>query len=208
VDEHAEPRLTKPLQSGLGSRARPLSGFRANRGPVIRAHAITILQPRLWAKGNRGSPCRLEQSNLVAMPAWTCPECGRSFHQRNQSHLCVPPLSKAEYFSTGKPFERPIFDAVAAHLTTLGPLKVEFVMVGIFFKRERTFAELRPMRKHMRLSIMLSRRLSSPRFARTWHGGGRSAYFIDLRAPGDVDDELRDWLTEAFAASPISAGPS
>jgi Domain of unknown function (DUF5655) len=134
---------------------------------------------------------------------WTCAECGRSFGHRNQTHLCVPPLSEAEYFATSKPFERPLYDAVFGHLASVGPLNVEFVMVGIFFKRARNFAELRPMRKQMRLSVLLSRRLTTPRFVKTWHGSGqRSAYFIDLLSPADVDDELRDWLTEAYVASP------
>jgi Domain of unknown function (DUF5655) len=137
------------------------------------------------------------------MAGWTCEECGRSFRQRNQSHLCVPPLSKEEYFSSGKLFERPIYDAVMSHLASVGPLNVEFVMVGVFFKRQRTFAELRPMRKHTRLSMLLSRRLASPRSVKTWHGSGqRSAYFVDLHSPDDVHDEVRDWLTESYLASP------
>ncbi len=117
-------------------------------------------------------------------------------------------MSATEYFSTGSPLERSVFDAVHAHLETLGPLTIEFLSVGIFFKRVRTFAELRPQRDRRRqvrvvLSVLLSRVVKHPRFARTWHGpGSRSAYFIDLHAASDVDEEIRDWLTEAYAASP------
>jgi hypothetical protein len=117
-------------------------------------------------------------------------------------------MSVAEYFSVGSPLERSIYDLVYAHLRGVGPLTVEFLSVGIFFKRVRTFAELRPQRDRRRqvrivLSVLLSRVVQHPRFARTWHGpGNRSAYFIDLRDPSDVDDEVRDWLTEAYAASP------
>jgi hypothetical protein len=136
------------------------------------------------------------------MATWTCPECLRQFGARNQSHQCVPAMSEAEYFATGAAFERPVFDAVHAHLRTVGPLTVEFLTAGIFFKRARTFAELRPMRKHARLSVLLSRVVVSPRFVKTWRGRGlRSAYFIDLRTPADVDAEMRDWLTEAYFAS-------
>ena len=140
---------------------------------------------------------------MVRVPAWICPECERQFGARNQSHQCVPAMSEAEYFSSGAAFERPIYSAVHAHLASVGPLRVEFLTVGVFFKRARTFAELRPMRKQVRLSVLLSRRMDSPRFAKTWHGSGqRSAYFIDLRSPADVDAEVRDWLTEAYLASP------
>lgn len=113
-------------------------------------------------------------------------------------------MTLEEYFATGAPFERPIFDAVARHLVNVGPLTIEFVTVGVFFKRVRTFAELRPMRKQVRLSVLMSRRLSHPRFVKTWHGTGlRSAYFVDLRSEMDVDDEVCDWLTEAYASSPL-----
>jgi hypothetical protein len=38
---------------------------------------------------------------------------------------------------------------------------------------------------------------------KTWRGTGqRSAYFVDLRDAQDVDDDVRDWLTEAYLASP------
>jgi hypothetical protein len=137
------------------------------------------------------------------VPAWICPECQRQFGARNQSHQCVPGMSKAEYFATGGDFERVVYDAVVRHLRTLGPLTVEFLTAGIFFKRVRTFAELRPMRQRSRLSVLLSRVVSSPRFVKTWRGPGtRSAYFIDLRGSSDVDGEVQDWLTEAYFASP------
>jgi hypothetical protein len=142
------------------------------------------------------------------VPIWTCPECGRQFGRRGQSHECAPALSLEEYFSTGEPLERAVYEAVRAHLEGLTPLTVEFVSVGIFFKRARTFAELRPKRDRKRrlrveLSFLVSRALRHPRFARTWRGtGARSACFVDLYDAREVDDEVRDWLIEAYLASP------
>jgi hypothetical protein len=135
--------------------------------------------------------------------AWTCPQCQRRFGRRNQSHTCAPALSEAEYFASGAAFERPIYEAVVAHLDGLGPLGVDFVSVGILFKRTRTFAELRPMRNRVRLSMRLSRRVQDPRIVKTWRGPGeRSAIFIDLHDPSEVDEQVRDWLTEAYLSSP------
>jgi hypothetical protein len=136
--------------------------------------------------------------------AWTCPECDRQFGHRNQSHECVPAMSEAEYFASDAGLERQIYDAVLGHLSSVGPLRVEFLTAGIFFKRKSTFAELRPMRSpRVRLSVLLSRVVSSARFVKTWHGpANRHAYFIDLRSAGEVNEEVRDWLTEAYHASP------
>ena len=142
------------------------------------------------------------------MIAWTCPECQRPFARRGQSHDCAPGLTLDEYFSTGEPLEREVYDAVIAHLEGVGPQVIEYLSVGIFFKRPRSFAQLRPKRDRKRrlrieLIFMLARRVKHARFAQTWHGSGqRSAYSVNLYSANDVDDEVRDWLTEAYLASP------
>jgi len=133
---------------------------------------------------------------------WTCPECQREFARRNQSHGCLPAVSVDEYFVDRPSWERPIYEEVLEHLEMVGPVRVEAVEVGIFFKRSRTFAELRPRRDRLVLALLLSRRLKHPRIARSIHASGlRSAYFIDLRQPADVDDDVRDWLTESYLSS-------
>ena len=48
--------------------------------------------------------------------SWTCPQCQRQFARNRQGHECAPAMSLEEYFSTGPPFERPVFDAVMEHL--------------------------------------------------------------------------------------------
>ena len=62
---------------------------------------------------------------------WTCPECGRMFGRTGQGHDCAPGLSLDEYFETGPAHERPVFDAVMAHVESLGPVHADIVSVGI-----------------------------------------------------------------------------
>jgi hypothetical protein len=134
---------------------------------------------------------------------WTCPRCKRQFGRTNQSHGCAPAVAEDEYFATAKPFERPMFEAVAAALVDLEPLLIDFVDVGIFFKRVRTFAELRPMRDRVRLAVLLSREVRDARVVKTLRlSGQRSAIYVDLRGAEDVDETVREWLLESYAASP------
>jgi hypothetical protein len=137
--------------------------------------------------------------------AWTCPECDRRFGRRNQSHECAPAMTLEDYFAAdGPPFERPIFDVVHAHLATLGPLHLEPVSVGLFFKRSRTFAELRPMTRWMKLSFILSRRVDDPRISRCLPVSGNRIYHeTRLREPADVDEQVRGWLTDAYLSTPL-----
>jgi hypothetical protein len=106
-----------------------------------------------------------------------------------------------EYFATGPERERPIFDAVMAHLDTVGPVHVEPVSVGIFLKRSRMFAELRPMTRWEAVTFMLPRRLQHPRLARKVLGSAdRYYHVVNVTGPDEVDDQLRGWLTEAYLA--------
>lgn len=112
-------------------------------------------------------------------------------------------MSLADYFATGPPHERPVFDAVLAGLAGIGPIHVEPVSVGIFLKRSRTFAELRPMTRWVAVSFMLERTVTSARIARKVIDTGRTKYHVvNVRTPDEVDDELLAWLTEAYRTSP------
>src|SRR5580765_5494772 len=93
---------------------------------------------------------------------WVCPACRRRFARLGQSHECSPAISLEEYFATADERERPIFDAVHGHLSTLGEVHVEPVSVGIFLKRSGSFAELRPLRNWVALSWPMPFRLDDP----------------------------------------------
>jgi uncharacterized protein DUF5655 len=112
-------------------------------------------------------------------------------------------MSLDEYFSTGPPHERPVFEAVVDHLSTVGPVHVEPVSVGIFLKRSGRFAELRPMEKWVALTLSLPRRVNHSLIVRKvlpYHG--RFFHTFNVRCVEDVDDRIRGWLTEAYLSSP------
>jgi Domain of unknown function (DUF5655) len=137
------------------------------------------------------------------MPSWTCPRCHRQFGRRHQSHECAPAMTLDEYFSTGPDRERPIFDAVMAHVSSIGPVHVEPVSVGIFLKRSQTFAELRPMTKWVALSFSLNRVEPDTRITRRVKGStNRTFHVVRLRGASDVDHAVCAWLTEAYLESP------
>jgi len=130
---------------------------------------------------------------------WTCPECGREFGRTNQGHECAPAMTIDEYFATGPEFERPIFEAVNAHLTSLGDVHVEPVSVGIFFKVRTTFVQLRTMTRWIALSFFTPDRIDHPRISRKpAEYSGRWHHVVNLREAGEVDDLVRGWLTQAY----------
>jgi hypothetical protein len=112
-------------------------------------------------------------------------------------------MTLEEYFSTGPPHERPVFEAVMRHLATVGPVHVEPVSVGIFLKKARTFAELRPMQRWVALSFSLRRRSTHPTITRkVIRYGGKYFHVANLADPSDLDERLCELLTEAYDESP------
>lgn len=108
-----------------------------------------------------------------------------------------------EYFaSDGPPCERAVFETVLAHLERLDPdVWFEPVSVGIFFKRRSTFLSLRTMTKWVALSFSLDRQLKSGRLSRKVIAhGGRYHHVINISDVADIDEEILDWLTEAWEA--------
>ncbi len=112
-------------------------------------------------------------------------------------------MTVEEYFSTGPPFERPVFDAVMAALVPVGPVHVEPVSVGIFLKRAQSFAQLRPMTKWVAVSFSLRRQVRHPLITRkVIPHGDRYHHVANLTGPEDLDDRLIEYITEAYVIAP------
>ena len=136
---------------------------------------------------------------MVGVEGWVCPDCDRHFARTRQSHDCEPAMTLEEYFSTGPPHERPVFDAVVTYLRTLGPIHVEPVSVGIFVKKAGSFVELRPMTRWVAMSFPLTRRIVHHQIARKPMGTGRRIYHVvNLRTPADLTDDVKGWLAESY----------
>ena len=138
------------------------------------------------------------------MTAWVCPNCGRSFGRANQPHSCTPSAPLDVALAARPPEQRAIHEAVIAALAGIGPIVVESVGKSVMIKRSRTFAEVIFKRDIVEIAFLLSREVESPRIVRTLQlSANRTAHVVHAADPSEVDAELRDWLTEAWASSPI-----
>ena len=88
------------------------------------------------------------------MGRWVCPQCEREFDRTRQGHVCLPGNTVAETFAGARAWQRPICDAVIAHVESLGPVHVDAVGVGVFLKHQSKFAELRPMARALSLALV------------------------------------------------------
>jgi len=115
------------------------------------------------------------------------------------SHDCAPGLTLEEYFSTGPPHERPVYEAVLRSLAAVGPVHADVVAAGIFLKNPRRFAELRPMERWVAISFTLRRRAQHPRITRkVIEHGGIFWHVANVASPDELDPALCELLAEAY----------
>lgn len=133
------------------------------------------------------------------MERWSCPNCNRVFGKTDQRHTCEPAISLNDYFASARPFEEPIFDAVHAGIGQLEGLIVDPIGIGILLKNGPMFAELRPKTKWTALGFSLGRKLDTTRLSRKVADYGKKHFHvINIVDPEQIDDEIVEWLTEAY----------
>lgn len=133
---------------------------------------------------------------------WVCPACEREFDRSGQVHTCSPGNSVAQTFRGFPDGHLQACEAVLDFVGRLGPVHVDAVRVGVFLKTQRTLAEVRPKRTFVSLEVVLPEVDSSPRITRHHRMSDlRVVHWIRLHGAGDVDDEVKAWLTRAYDAA-------
>lgn len=129
---------------------------------------------------------------------WTCPKCKRKFERQGQSHSCRPyPL--AQHFER-KPEGKALYDKLKSVIKKeLGTFKVESLECCIHFVRTFTFAAVKILKDRIRVDFSLSRKIKSKRITYfTPMSAHRFLYCIDVMKEDDIDQELMDWIGEAY----------
>lgn len=119
----------------------------------------------------------------------------------------MAPADEEEFFE-GHPDGLAVFRAVAAAIRGMGECEQRVSKSQIAFRRDRGFAYVWRPGQYVRsdvpavLSIALPQPLESPRIKETVHPSPRVwMHHLELRRPREVDEEVRRWLSMAFAAA-------
>ena len=130
---------------------------------------------------------------------WRCPECGRGFANRNQSHSCSN-VSLESHFAGKTDKVRELFDKLAAMIKKNGPVKILPEKTRIAFQVRMSFIAVQVRRNYLIGHFVLARRVEHPRFLRVETFSPRNhlhAFRIDN--PEELDDEFGAWIREAYA---------
>src|SRR5919204_5403463 len=102
---------------------------------------------------------------------WTCPDCGRAFANRNQTHTCAPLGSLADHLDGKPPEIAEIVARVISAAERAGPVTVLPEKTRIALQARMSFAALQP------------RRAAGP-ICTGGTGGTRPTQSVSTRAPG------------------------
>ena len=133
-------------------------------------------------------------------PLWSCPTCGRTFANRNQSHACGALTDIDRHFAGSAPEIRATFDLIVEVVKTFGPVTVLPEKTRIALHTRMSFAAFQPRRRWLDGHLVLARKVDSSRFVRVEIFSPRNVlHAFKLATPAEIDREFRGWLLEAYS---------
>ncbi|MEM9515173.1 MAG: DUF5655 domain-containing protein [Actinomycetota bacterium] len=146
------------------------------------------------------------------MAAWTCPSCERSFGARGRSHVCTPGVGLDELLASAHPLTRPVFERIVDTIRTVDhddELIIDPISKGVLLKRDAMFCMITPMKQWVAVGVTLGRKLDTDRISRKVASQGARHYHVfNVTSVEHIDDELLDWVVEAFGPTEAATSSS
>ncbi len=127
---------------------------------------------------------------------WQCPGCGKLYPRAGQMHSCCVVSLQAHF--RGRPRARQLFDAFLDAVHEIGPVRLSIAKTRIGLITRMTFAAVMPRNHYLRGHILLRQKVLSDRFIRVDEGPPYWVHHFEVRDEGDLDEEFRCWLLEAY----------
>ena len=132
-------------------------------------------------------------------PLWRCPECRRTFANRNQSHSCSN-VTLESHFSNKTEQVRELFEALTRMIKRCGPVKVLPEKTRIAFQVRMSFIAVSVRKNYLVGHFVFARRVEHPRFLRIETFSPRNhLHAFRLESLAQLDDEFAAWIREAYA---------
>jgi Domain of unknown function (DUF5655) len=134
---------------------------------------------------------------LTSPDLWRCPDCDRTFANRNQTHTCAQLATVDSHLERSEPHVRELFDAFADILRTCGPFEILPEKTRIAFHVRMSFAQLTPRRRHLTGHLVLRHRAEHPRITRVEVMSPRCIVH-HFRLDDAIDEPFRELIREAY----------
>lgn len=132
-------------------------------------------------------------------PLWRCPECERTFANRNQTHTCARLRTVDDHFDGKDATVRELFDAFVAALRGIGEVSILPEKTRIAFHVRMSFAQITPRRQHLDGHLVLARRVDDPLFRKVETFSARNhLHHFRLSDKADLSPAFIALMREAY----------
>ena len=140
-------------------------------------------------------------------PDWICPNCGRPFNDKTQTHTCGPHTVR-QYLTRRPTGAVKLYRRFAQLVRELGPVIIVPSKSDVLFQTRLTFAAVdRLTDAGLHGHVVLRRRLDHERFTKIEEVSALElVHHFVMRSVDELDDEVRAWLSEAYTAASDNAG--
>lgn len=136
---------------------------------------------------------------MTTLELWTCPHCGRQFANQNQSHACGR-YSVEDHLESASPQVARLYMQFVDLVDNCGETIVEATKTSIALKSPGLFAVVHFQKKGLKVSFWLPRRIDHTRISRIEAISPQEyVHNVKLASLDDLDDQLQNWLCEAYA---------
>lgn len=133
-------------------------------------------------------------------PLWRCPDCGRDFANRNQTHTCAALRSLDDHFAGKAAVVRELFDELVKRLESFGPFRILPEKTRIAFQVRMSFAQVTPRRQHLDGHLVLAEPFAHPMFRKVETFSKRNhVHHFRLTDARDLTPEFVELLGRAYA---------
>jgi len=142
-----------------------------------------------------------------SQPTWRCPECGRRFARKSQTHSCKT-VSLESQLAAASPEVTRIYLALERVIREFGQFTAVPTKTQITLLARTTFAGVTVRKNWLNIGFILTREIDHPRIRRVERHSPRACvHTVQLRSERNLDSQLRDWLREAYQVGKLgSAG--
>jgi hypothetical protein len=130
---------------------------------------------------------------------WKCPRCGREFANTNQTHSCGK-YTVDDFLSGKDAASIALYRRFEALVRECGPVLLAPAKTRVGFQVRMIFAAVNKLSNGtLDAHVILMRRLENPRFRRIESLYERShVHHFRVESVDELDDEVLDWLREAY----------
>lgn len=146
-------------------------------------------------------PAKSKSSHDFSQKVWVCPNCRRTFKNKNQWHSCVQVKDEAIFQNKNSQLKK-IYDTLKKEVLKFGKVSISPVKSVVLFKTRSTFLAVKPRKESIEMEFILERALNEFPVHKTFqYTKKKVVHFVLLDDVNQIDSQILNWLKESYQLS-------